>query len=731
MQLLEALPTPLAQASQWLASSFSSEVASQSLFPFIPKPIKLAFLLVLALNARSWPGVWHFRVFRSVINYRLNELFNKRGDSHKFLTGISPIGKSVFPTTDGSDSGAISVLKAWAGEKLWLWSANLEEGDAIGAWHAWSKSGDIKGKFIYANYGFDFDLEELKKAGKEVTSRKDLPNLYAGHDVAGSIVLIREGHTFRGLRIKQLAEAGAIGCLTFKHPQDEEPINILNGYKPWPEGPARNPHAITRGHAMDISMKSGDPTTPGYPSYRDAPRVEPNSFPSIPSLPISWSNAEVLLKEMERSGGKASEREVRLVNQTHRKIGPIWNVMAAIPGHIRDEVVIAGNHRDAWVFGASDPTSGTVSLHEMSKGLGELLRRGWKPLRTILLASWDGEEFGLFGSTEWAEDFRDWLKEHAVAYINVDKSSSGRQLRIRGTPTIAPLLRQAALDLPHYEDSDRTLWDARGDLGLLIGSTKPKQPAHLTQDMALPHSTGIRTLGSGSDYTVFLQQLGITCGDLAFTTATGDAAYHYHSFYDSEDWMDRYGDPGFLRRVAIAKYWGLVLLRLADSFILPLDTTQYALELDDYLDKVALLLPSLPGAPEITQLREAIKKVQEASNALDLHKAQVHARLHDHIKRTKDNSKQDPQISVQRAFGSFSSGQPGNSELNELFKDVRSINKKLSGFERGFISEAGLPGREWYRHMIVAPGKWVCYILGLWSNYFSVFDRGNQPCARL
>ncbi|KAJ1300407.1 hypothetical protein OPQ81_005227 [Rhizoctonia solani] len=581
------------------------------------------------------------------------------------------------------------------------WSANLEEhptevAGAVGAWHAWSKPGEVKGRIVYVNYGYGNDYEKLKKQGNDVT---------------GAIVLMREGPTFRGIRINEAAKAGAVGCLTFKDPRVDGPVTVENGYKPWPEGPARNPHSVTRGHVSNIGLHSGDPTTPGYPSYKDAPRVEPKGFPSIPSLPISWNNAQVLLKEIESSGGRISEREVRLVNNVNRKIGPIWNVMIAIPGHIRDEVVIAGNHRDAWIYGASDPTSGTVSMHEMSRGLGQLHRQGWKPLRTIILASWDAEEYGLFGSTEWAEDFQDWLKEHAVAYLNVDKSSSGGQLRVRGTPCIAPMLRQAAIDLPHYKEADsgRTLWDARGDRGPFTGPYKKEKSAYAVEHKKPTHWTGIKALGSGSDYTVFLQQLGITCGDLSFTNGVGDAAYHYHSFYDSEDWMDKYGDPGYLRRTAIAKYWGLVLLRMADSFILPLDTTQYALELDDYLDKVAALLPNIHDAPDITPLRDAIKKVQGASKNLDIYKAQLNDRIDNYINQTKGGSSQGARVLLQQALGSFGSGKSGTSDLEQLIKDTHSVNKRLSNFERGFISQDGLPGREWYRHLIVAPGKWIGY----------------------
>ncbi|ELU39637.1 vacuolar protein sorting-associated protein 70 [Rhizoctonia solani AG-1 IA] len=603
-------------------------------------------------------------------------------ESQNAILGIGQLEKpkawidTYYPLLETPGERRLELLDAGGAVS---WSANLEEhltgaGDVIGAWHAFSKSGEVKARIVYANYGFKSDFEALKEEGCDVT---------------GSIVLIREGYTFRGLRIKEAAKAGAIGCLTFKNPRTDDPVTVQNGYKPWPEGPARNPH--------------------------------PKGLPSIPSLPISWHNACILLKEIEDSGGKKSKREVRLVNNVHRQIGPIWNVMAVIPGYIRDEVVVAGNHRDAWVFGASDPTSGTVSLHEMSRGLGQLLQLRWKPFRTILLASWDGEEYGLFGSTEWGEDFQDWLRGHAVAYLNVDKSTSGSMLRIRGTPSIAPLLRQAALDLPHYSrpESGQTLWDARDDRGPFAEPIKQEEHSSATQPK---YWTGIKTLGSGS----------------------GDAAYHYHSFYDSEDWMNQYGDPGCLRRVAIAKYWGLVLLRMANSFILPLDTTQYALELDDYLDKIVKLLPSLPNELDISQLRKAIKEVQAASKNLDRDKAQVTIRLKEYFNRVGESGGQNTRTILQEAFSWLDRKEVANSGLAQLMIDVSSINKKLANFERGFISEAGLPGREWYRHLIVAPGKWIvsrhlCPMrrsrcmhisLGLWCNQFPIFDRGNHRISR-
>lgn len=453
---------------------------------------------------------------------------------------------------------------------------------------------------------------------------------------------------------------------------------------------------------LDISLYSGDPTTPGYPSYRNASRTNYTNIPSIPSLPISWTNAQILLNELANTGKNISERDIRLVNNVNHKVGPVWNTIAVVPGWIRDEVVIVGNHRDAWVLGAADPTSGTVSMHEVSKGLGELLRRGWKPLRTIIMASWDGEEYGLFGSTEWGEDFQDWLQENVVAYLNVDKSSSGRALRLRGTPSLAHLFRQAALDLPHYADPNRTLWDARGDKGPYLGpANQTAVPKRKRQQATTP--AVISPLGSGSDYTVFLQRLGIAVADSAFTGARGDAVYHYHSVWDSEAWLNKYGDPGYLRHVAIAKHWGLVLLRLADSFILPLNTTQYALELDTYLDKVAKLLPTFPNAPDLTGLREAIGGVQRASENLDLLKLDAGSRLNQFL------ASNGTRVKIQQAFESLRSDMTADPRLVALVRNVTSINKRLSSFERGFISEDGIPGREWYRHLIVAPGKWKGY----------------------
>ena len=255
---------------------------------------------------------------------------------------------------------------------------------------------------------------------------------------------------------------------------------------------------------------------PGYPAYENSSRADPINKPSIPSLPISWSNAERLLEELGVGdqrilNGRSSSRKIKLVNHVDDKVMPIWNTMAVIPGHIRDEVVLIGNHRDAWVLGGADPSSGTASLHEIVRAFGTLIRSGWKPVRTILFASWDAEEYGLVGSTEWGEDFEDFIREHVVAYLNTDVSSAGSRYVVSASPSLAHVIAQTAQDLPHPTKNGKTLWDALGDHGPFDGDMDADFKAEYIAKEAkrLASQTGVTPLGSGSDYTVFLQRIGV------------------------------------------------------------------------------------------------------------------------------------------------------------------------------------------------------------------------------
>ncbi|KAF9452414.1 Zn-dependent exopeptidase [Macrolepiota fuliginosa MF-IS2] len=666
------------------------------------------------------------------------------------------------------------------------WKADLDEdGDprdveahkyrtAVPTWHGFSRAGDVTGELIYANYGTQEDYAELVAVGTNFT---------------GKIVITRYGGIGRGLKIQGAQELGAAGVLIYSDPRDDGYVTVANGFAPYPAGPARNPTSVERGSVQYATIYPGDPTTPGYPAYEDAERTEATNIPAIPSLPISWSNAQRLLEEIgdiyvedgkgsKRLSGNTSRNKIRLVNNVDNKVTPIWNTMAAIPGHIKNEIVVIGCHRDAWVMGAADPVSGTVSLLEIVKGLGILLRSGWTPLRTIVIASWDGEEHGLIGSTEWGEDFSDWILENVVSYLNVDVSVAGSRWNAAGSPSLAHLIKDAALTVDHPTFPGKKLWDARNDDGPYKGlnltiDQEFLQAYEQTDAQRKGSKTGVDPLGTGSDFTVFLQRLGVASADQSFLPSPWDAVYHYHSIYDSRHWLEVYADPGFYRHVAVAKHLGLMGLKLADSLLIPLNTTQYALELSDYLTRVEALIPdNLETEPDFSALRAAIADVQAASLKLDTEKqaalkdfekllkylppyppSQVPRRRLRHscrnpqdqppsfITRVKDWIKDvfgvpptmETAISweVAKVFGedswegvlgyAFSTAEGAGDEvlppwvprpIKKFIEAARRLgraNKALIAFERGFISEGGIKDREWYKHLGVAPGKWLGY----------------------
>ncbi|KAI0699393.1 hypothetical protein BC835DRAFT_1412584 [Cytidiella melzeri] len=595
-----------------------------------------------------------------------------------------------------------------------VWGADLvEDGDpldpdaakyrdAVPTFHGMSKNGTAEGQLIYANYGTKEDYDELEASGANFT---------------GKVVLTRYFDTFRGLKIKGAQERGAIGVLMYSDPRDDGVVTVGNGYAPYPLGPARNPTSVQRGSVQFISLHPGDPTTPGYPAYENATRTEGENIPKIPSLPISWANAQVLLKEISSAtdarvlNGQTSARKVKLVNHVDYKTMPIYNTIAVIPGHIKDETAFA-----AWVLGAADPTSGTVSLHEVIRGFGALVKQGWKPLRNVLIASWDAEEYGLVGSTEWAEDFSDWISNNVVAYLNTDISSSGSTWHASASPSLANLIKQAALELPHPTDVGRALWDAKTDVGPFKvgkGDEAVMQAFEKIQTERRTSPTGIGALGSGSDYTAFLQRLGIASMDQGFGGTPFDAVYHHHSLYDTQRWQELYGDPGFYRHVAVAKHLGLVALRLTDAIILPLNTTQYALEFNDYLDKIEKLAVthSVDSSINFHHLRHAIHKLQAASAKLDEEKTAAEKDFKDKLSKLPGPSRSHNRVLrwLKKSLYYILRKPDPVKEFIKAAKRVQKSNAKLVGFEKGFLDEDGIKDREWYRHLGVAPGKWLGY----------------------
>ncbi|KAI0053744.1 Zn-dependent exopeptidase [Auriscalpium vulgare] len=521
------------------------------------------------------------------------------------------------------------------------WTADLEEvadpadGDALSyekavpAFHGLSYDGEAEGRLIYANYGLKSDFDALVEQGVNLT---------------GSIVLTRYGGNFRGLKVKAAQELGAAGVLIYSDLRDDGTVTEANNYTAYPHGPARNPTAVQRGSVQYLSVYPGDPTTPGYPAYENSTRVNGTNIPSIPSLPLSWVNGKFLLDEI--NGGK--NFTVKLVNHVDTKVTPIWNVMGVVPGHIKDEVIVVGNHRDAWVLGATDPSSGTAALHEVVRGLGALIREGWRPLRTILIASWDAEEYGLVGSTEWGEDFTQWIDDHVVSYINIDSAVLGSRFEAQASPLLSHFIRNTARELPHPTNASQSLWNATRDEGALHGVHDDADARALADAEAqAADDVGVLPLGANSDFTVFVQRAGVTSLTSGFRSTRSDPVYHYHSIYDSERWQEMYGDPGFARHVSVAKLLGLQMIRLSDSLVIPFNTTHYAFTLASYLDKIEAQAAAASIVADFAPLRLAIRSLQLASFVLDHEKFAAERFLKDALGYPKDNktfTEHDPDL---------------------------------------------------------------------------------------
>ncbi|MCO5565621.1 hypothetical protein L7F22_019295 [Adiantum nelumboides] len=549
--------------------------------------------------------------------------------------------------------------------------------DGLPTFHGYSKSGKAKGPIVYAGRCSKEDFEELEKRGVKI---------------AGSITLCQYGGSFRGLKVRMSAERGAVGTLIYTDPKEDGQVTEANGFTAYPDGPARQPSSVQRGSVQAISIYSGDPSTPGKPSYRNASRLDPevaDSLPKIPSLPISYKDAKPFLHSLTGLGIESADLPssfkgavpgvteywtgpsvdiVELDNQMTdiNETKDIWNTYALIPGVLEDEIVILSNHRDAWTFGAGDPNSGTAMLHELVKGLGVLVKRGWRPLRTILIASWDAEEYGLVGSTEAAEDYADFFKEKATIFLNCDVAVRGGQLAAKASPSLRDYIIQAASEVADPSGNGTTI-----------------------------KLTDVGALGSGSDYTAYLQHLGIASVDSGFDRADTDPVYHYHSNYDSFYWMSEFGDKGFARHHAAAQYVGLLALRASQSLFLPFNVTAYAETLSTYLEKVQKVSSD---RFDLSKLEDAIVKVKKSARSFDAEKQDVQKRLDEIF-----SGHRGARLALERKRPSH--------QLRKLFARVRSLNRRAKLFETGFLSTdgKGLSERSFYQHLGVAPGRYLGY----------------------
>lgn len=579
---------------------------------------------------------------------------------------------------------------------------------SIPTFHGYSASGNVTGQFVYVNYGTYQDYEDLVKAGI---------------DLEGKIAIARYGGIFRGLKVKRAQELGAVGVILYSDPGDDGEVTEEKGVEKYPKGPARQPSSVQRGSTEFLSFAPGDPTTPGYPSKPGVPRGPTEPYiPSIPSIPISYEDALPILKALNGHGPSAKDFNkywkadlglgykgvnysvgpspenvvINLYNEQDYIITPNWDVIGIINGSIPDEVIVVGNHRDAWIVGgAGDPNSGSAVINEVIRSFGEALKKGWKPLRTIVFASWDGEEYGLLGSTEWVEEYLPWLSHANVAYLNVDVGVRGQDFHASAAPLLNSLIYDitAQVQSPNQTVKGQTVYDT--------------------------WNKKISTLGSGSDYTAFQDFAGIPSIDFGFGAGSKDPVYHYHSNYDSFHWMKEYGDPGFVYHRTMSQILALATAKLADEPVLSFEAVTYATALDKYVSRVEekLAVAAIQSEPtdkdEILAMRgSVIRQEAEATGEADGFRRSL-GKLHEAIAGlVTEASKLDAKkAELQEEVSKEIPWWKWPKKLR-LGYEIRKVNTKYKYLDRDFIYPEGLDGRPWFKHIVFAPGLWTGYAGG-------------------
>ncbi|MET0290208.1 MAG: transferrin receptor-like dimerization domain-containing protein [Pseudoxanthomonas sp.] len=597
--------------------------------------------------------------------------------------------------------------------------------DVLPPYVIYAASGEVTADLVYVNYGIAEDYEVLARHGV---------------DVRGKIVIARYGKGWRGLKPRLAQEHGAIGTIIYSDPRDD-------GYfedQAYPDGPARTQWSVQRGSVANFAIHPGDPLTPGKASKSGTKRLKPEQAASllkIPTLPISWGDAQPLLAALKgpvappdwrgalpqtyRLGGDGTA-QVHLKVDNDSGTRTLYNVIATLKGkEAPDQWVVRGNHRDAWVFGASDPLSGTSALMAEAKAIGALAKDGWRPARTLVYASWDGEEAGLLGSTEWAEDHADELKKKAVVYINTDGSGRGF-LEAGGSHTLQRLVNSVAADVqdPDTRTSVLERQRARARLQALAGDAKPPQ-----QDAARRAEAGqdlpIQALGSGSDYSPFLQHLGLPSLNLGYGGQGGGKGV-YHSIYDSFDYFQRYIDPEFTYLPLLSQTVGRVVLRTANAPVLP---QQYG----DFGETVGRY---------VGELKDLANRSRERAKAQQrLIDDRVYAAVDDPQARLQVPAPrpQAPEIdfsaleqATQRlkdAGAAYDAALVANGgRLDAATR--RRLNASIQQLEQALSIEQGLPGRSWFRNLIYAPGLATGYEVKTLPGIREALEDGRWDDAR-
>ncbi|KAE8775826.1 putative glutamate carboxypeptidase 2 [Hordeum vulgare] len=558
-----------------------------------------------------------------------------------------PVSRSLSLSAPGRNATAFALVQdTYPGDPYAAASAEV-----VPTFLAYAASGSAAAEVVYANYGRTEDYAYLASRGVNVT---------------GKVALARYGKVYRGDIVKNARGAGAAAAVIFTDAKDYTPG------KAFPDGPWMPATGVQVGSTF---KGVGDPTTPMWASSEGCERVSvaeamaTDDMPGIPALPVSGRDGEAILRliggdvapeDWQGSDGDGAPvyhlgpgpAVLNLTYTGNETIATIQNVISVIEGNEEpDRYVILGNHRDAWTFGAADPNSGTAALLELAQRLSKLQNKGWRPRRTIILCNWDAEEYGLIGSTEWVEENRAMLTSRTVAYLNVDVGVSGSGVDASATPQLDELLKQASKKVQNPDNGTESLYDM-----------------WMASDSSLIGRLG----GGGSDYSAFVQHIGIPSVDMAI--GTGYAVYH--SLYDDFTWMEKYGDPMFRRHVAVASVWGLVALRLSDEEILPFNYSSYAAELENGAVDISKRVLGMPVSlsplhKSIKQFNTAVLKVDSELQALQTSK-----------------------------FWSLRRNNPLR---------MRDLNDRLMMTERAFTEREGLSGRPWYKHMIYGPSLYNDY----------------------
>lgn len=556
------------------------------------------------------------------------------------------------------------------------WAASLREpalsqdpttgqADQLPTFNAYSPDGDVTAELVYVNYGRPEDYRVLDSLGISVK---------------GKIVIARYGQSWRGIKPKVAAEHGAIGCIIYSDPRDD-------GYfvdDVYPTGPMRPPSGVQRGSVMDMPTYPGDPLSPGWASVAGGRRLtqaEATTLERIPVLPIGYGDALPLLRTLTGPVAPESWRgslpityhigpgtaKVHLALTFEWRSRPLYDVIATIPGAVwPDQWVIYGNHHDAWVNGAEDPSSGQAALGETARALASLLKTGWRPARTIVLAAWDGEEWGLLGSTEWAEAHTDELRTKAVVYYNSDTNGAG-WVSAAGSHALEQFITEVARDVR----------DPLTGKSALQAALDHRRAQRTPRDTSRDTTFTLGALGSGSDYTAFIDYLGLPSVNLSY----GGAAHSgiYHSIYDSYTFYERFLDTGYVYGVTEAQTMATAVLRMADALLLPFEFRAPARTYRRYAEEIAGL-----AAKNDTTKRLDLSALRTALDRLDT-----------------------AAVSYERERAAFDTAR--GRDVARRRTALGAVNRLLAASEQALTDSAGLPRRSWFRHLIYAPGFYTGY----------------------